>query len=70
MHEEHEREVSCEVEQETQIERPPMATPLNPMMDSGLPELIRKSTSSAFTKFLSTYTGILTYSLSAYLVKR
>ena len=69
MHEEHEREVSCEVEQETQIERPPMATPLNPMMDSGLPKLIRKGTSSAFTKFLSAYTGILRHSSSAYLVK-
>ncbi|KAL8856035.1 MAG: hypothetical protein Q9178_007344 [Gyalolechia marmorata] len=69
MHEEHEREVACEVEQETQIERPLMATPREPTMDSRLPDLIRTGTSSVFKRFRSAYTGIIARSSSAYLFK-
>ncbi|KAL8922139.1 MAG: hypothetical protein Q9208_005334 [Pyrenodesmia sp. 3 TL-2023] len=65
LHEEQEREVAHEVEQETQIERPPAATPLKPKLDRKLMEFIRSGTPASIERFLSAYDGVLMHSSAA-----
>ncbi|KAL9011241.1 MAG: hypothetical protein Q9173_003899 [Seirophora scorigena] len=53
INEEHEREVAHEVEQETQIERPPPSTPLPREVDPRIREFIRSGLPSSVTVFQS-----------------
>lgn len=55
MHEEHEREVAHEVEQEAQIQRPPRVKALSPAIDSALRTFIRTGTNVAFQAFPQAY---------------
>ncbi|KAL8657317.1 MAG: hypothetical protein Q9226_002033 [Calogaya cf. arnoldii] len=59
MHEELEREVGHEVEQETQIERPPRATPEERKIDPRLVLFIRTGTLSLNSTFSSVFKGVL-----------
>ena len=59
MHEEHEREVTQEVEEETQIERPPKATPLRPSVDPRLPEFIAKGDLHCLMDMPTAYDAII-----------
>lgn len=68
LHEEQEREVAHEVEQETQIERPPAATPLRPKLDRKLLDFIRSGTPASIEPFLSAYDGVLIHSSAAHLL--
>lgn len=51
MHEEHEREVAHEVEQETQIQRPPHVKALRREVDISLREFVRTGSTLAFQQF-------------------
>ena len=55
MHEEHEREVAHEIEQETQIQRPPRAKALRREVDTWLREFVRVGSNLAFQKFTRAY---------------
>ncbi|KAL9602748.1 MAG: hypothetical protein Q9219_001591 [cf. Caloplaca sp. 3 TL-2023] len=59
MHEEHEREVAQEVEQETQIERPPKAEPEVRKVDPRIGTLIDAGTLLNFQQFAYVYSVIL-----------
>ncbi|KAL8989104.1 MAG: hypothetical protein Q9177_001935 [Variospora cf. flavescens] len=65
IHEEHEREVAHEVEQETQIERPPPSTPGTRQADPRLGKFIRSGLSSAVAVFDSVHSTELRYSSAA-----
>ncbi|KAL8731663.1 MAG: hypothetical protein Q9166_003242 [cf. Caloplaca sp. 2 TL-2023] len=69
MHEELEREIGHEVEQETHIERPSKATPEYPVVDPKLPEFIRMGTASVIKRFMTVWEGVLFASSSAPLSK-
>ncbi|KAL8720734.1 MAG: hypothetical protein Q9225_002434 [Loekoesia sp. 1 TL-2023] len=69
IHEEHEREVAQEVEQETQVERPPKATPEGRVLDPRIHAFIRSATLITFLPFAPVYPGILQQSSSAALLK-
>ncbi|KAL8968995.1 MAG: hypothetical protein Q9197_004578 [Variospora fuerteventurae] len=62
IHEEHEREVAHEVEQETQIERPPPSTPRARQVDPRIGNFIRSGLSSAVAVFDSVHSTELRYS--------
>ena len=53
--EEHEREISHEIERETQIQRPPHVEPLEPHVDPTLHDFIEKGSLEVFTKFSPVY---------------
>lgn len=55
MHEEHEREVAHEVEQETQVQRPPRVKALPRVVDPSLPRFVRSGGNIAFQEFLRAY---------------
>lgn len=55
MHEEHEREVAHEVEQETQIQRPPRAKALTRNVDSSLRLFVRSGNISVLNQFRRAY---------------
>ncbi|KAL8900129.1 MAG: hypothetical protein Q9207_005838 [Kuettlingeria erythrocarpa] len=59
MHEEHEREVAQEIEEETHIERPPRAEPRSPKVDPKLHEFVRSGTWPLAERFVSVYEGVL-----------
>ena len=59
MHEEHEREVAHEVEQETQIQRPPKVKALPRGVDPNLREFITSGRLENFTKFSTVYDSIV-----------
>lgn len=59
MHEEHEREVAHEVQQEIQIERPPGATPLDRSVDPSLPEFVRTGRLTKLMEFSLAYDRII-----------
>ncbi|KAL8894541.1 MAG: hypothetical protein Q9192_004234 [Flavoplaca navasiana] len=59
MHEELEREIGHEVEQETQIERPPRADPEERKIDPRLMNLIHSGTESHFNSFPSVQCNVL-----------
>ncbi|KAL8827109.1 MAG: hypothetical protein Q9170_007144 [Blastenia crenularia] len=67
--EEHEREVAQEVEQETQIERPPKATPEIRKLDPRIRAYICSATSATFVHFVPVSQAILQHSSSAGLLK-
>lgn len=69
IHEEHEREVAQEIEQETQIERPPRAQPRTPKVDPTLRGFIRFGTSDIAESFASAYRGVLRVSSAGELLK-
>ncbi|KAL8755210.1 MAG: hypothetical protein Q9184_004869 [Pyrenodesmia sp. 2 TL-2023] len=69
IHEEHEREVAQEIEQETQIERPPSAEPRSPKVDPKLHDFIRSGTSLIAERFASVYEEVLRYCSAAELLK-
>ncbi|KAL8885570.1 MAG: hypothetical protein Q9215_006588 [Flavoplaca cf. flavocitrina] len=68
MHEELEREVGHEVEQETQIERPPRADPEERKVDPRLMNLIRSGTESHFHSFPSVQCNVLPLSATIQLL--
>ena len=68
MHEELEREVGHEVEQETQIERPPRADPEERKVDPRLMNLIRSGTESHFNSFPSVQCNVLPLSATIQLL--
>ena len=59
IHEEHEREIAHEVEQETQIQRPPKVQALSRAVDPKLPDFITTGDVEDFTKFPKVYKGIV-----------
>lgn len=59
MHEEHEREVSHEVEEETQVERPPKAVPHIPAVDPNLREFISKGCLDDLVHFSPAHTRVM-----------
>ena len=59
MHEEHEREVAQEVEQETQVERPPMVNPLRRAVDPKLPKFVATGRLEEYVHFSAAYDGIV-----------
>lgn len=59
MHEEHEREVAHEVEQETQFERPPKAKALRRTVDPDLPRFIKTGSAEDFVRFQLAYHRIV-----------
>ncbi|KAL8647212.1 MAG: hypothetical protein Q9210_005690 [Variospora velana] len=65
IHEEHEREVAHEVEQETQIERPPPSTPRPRRVDPRIRDFIRSGLPSAVAVFESVHSTDLRYSSAA-----
>ncbi|KAL8936479.1 MAG: hypothetical protein Q9216_004910, partial [Gyalolechia sp. 2 TL-2023] len=69
MHEEHEREVAQEVEQETQVERPPGATPESRRLDKRLATFIRLGTMTALGQFPAVHQEILKKSCATVLLK-
>lgn len=69
MHEEHEREVAHEVEQETQVERPPRAEPLTRRLDPKIRNFIRSGTSSLVEGFSRVHKVVLESSAAAGLLK-
>ncbi|KAL8766975.1 MAG: hypothetical protein Q9209_006387 [Squamulea sp. 1 TL-2023] len=70
-HEELEREVGHEVEQEAQIKRPSKATAEKPKVDSRLRDYIRLGTQEAVNvSFIAVYKGVLQLSSLALLLKR
>ncbi|KAL8995005.1 MAG: hypothetical protein Q9169_005181 [Polycauliona sp. 2 TL-2023] len=69
MHEELEREVGHEVEQETQIERPPKAMPADRQVDPGLASFIRNGKILSSISFSSVYKGILAKSSAKHLLR-
>ncbi|KAL8934729.1 MAG: hypothetical protein Q9211_005078 [Gyalolechia sp. 1 TL-2023] len=69
MHEEHEREVAQEVEQETQVERPPVATPEHRQVDSGVRAFIRSGIVSGLMKLATVCPSQLLQSSAAPLLK-
>lgn len=68
MHEELEREVGHEVEQETQIERPPGADPEERKIDPRLMNLIHSGTESHFNSFPSVQCNVLPLSATIQLL--
>ncbi|KAL8784896.1 MAG: hypothetical protein Q9213_003709 [Squamulea squamosa] len=71
VHEELEREVGHEVEQEAQIERPSKATAEKPKVDPKLRDYIRLGTQEAVNmSFIPVYKGVLQRSSLALLLKR
>lgn len=58
MHEEHEREVAHEVEQEIQIERPPKANDFPPCVDKKLRTYIQSGDFQVFIKFDLAFDGV------------
>ncbi|KAL8995723.1 MAG: hypothetical protein Q9188_006743 [Gyalolechia gomerana] len=69
MHEEHEREVAQEVEQETQVERPPGATPEHCTVDYNICAFIHSGTMSRVIPFAQVCPSILHQSSAAALLK-
>ncbi|KAL8805503.1 MAG: hypothetical protein Q9200_005403 [Gallowayella weberi] len=69
MHEELEREVAHEVEQETQIERPPKARAETPRLDRRVEDFIRQGTAYAISYFMTVWGGVLS-KCSATLLQR
>lgn len=69
MHEELEREVGHEVEQEKQVERPPKASPETPKLDPRLGIFIRSGTFKTINCFASPRESVLKDSRSAHLLK-
>ena len=59
MHEEHEREVAHEVEQETQVQRPPKVTALKPTVDPLLKEHVWWGDLATFNKFLLAHARVV-----------
>ena len=55
MHEEHEREVAQEVEQETQVERPPKVAALRPAVDPGLQAFLASGRFEDYVRFSLAY---------------
>lgn len=55
MREEHEREVAVEVEQESQIQRPPKAEPLNPAVDERLIRFVHAGSLGSFEPFAKVF---------------
>ncbi len=68
MHEEHEREVAHEVEQETEIERPPRVKPLRPCVDKRLRKYIQTGNIQDFRKFALAFNGVAESSSAAPLI--
>lgn len=68
MHEEHEREVAHEVEQEAQIERPPRAKALRSSVDRRLKRYIQTGSSQDFRKFALAFNGVADTSSAAPLI--
>ncbi|KAL8715171.1 MAG: hypothetical protein Q9220_001129 [cf. Caloplaca sp. 1 TL-2023] len=68
VHEELEREVGHEVEQERQIHRPPTATALVPQLDPKLKTYIKTSSSSTLGSFLTAHYGVLRDSSMSHLL--
>ena len=58
MHEEHEREVAHEVEQETQIQRPPRVKALRREVDTSLRQFVRTGSNLAFQNFTQGYSVV------------
>ena len=65
MHEEHEREIAHEVDQETQIERPPRAKALRSSVDSKLRRYILRGDIQEFRKFALAFNGVAQTSSAA-----
>ena len=59
LHEEHEREVAHEVEQETQVQRPPKAKALSPVVDPNLQDFIMSGRIESFWKFPIVYDRVV-----------
>ncbi|KAL8627825.1 hypothetical protein Q9189_006473 [Teloschistes chrysophthalmus] len=70
VHEELEREVGHEVEQQAQIERPPKAVAETPKVDPELNNFIQTGTQQDFERFATLYYGIFRKLSSAALLKR
>ena len=68
IHEEHEREVAHEVNQETQVERPPVAKPLRACVDKKLRRYIQGGDPQEFRKFAPACNGVAATSSAAPLV--
>lgn len=64
MHEEHEREIAHEVEQETQVERPAPAKPLTPKIDPALWNFVVSGSSDNFGRFGMAYSNVTAYTSS------
>lgn len=64
MHEEHEREIAQEVEQETQVERPAPAKPLTPKIDPALWNLVVSRSSGNFGRFGMAYSDVTAHTSS------
>ena len=59
IHEEHEREIAHEVEQEVQIQRPPHESPATPIFDQKLHQLVSSGQIVEFRRFSSVNTMVL-----------
>lgn len=68
MHEEHEREIAHEIEQETQIERPPRAKALCSRVDKRLRKYIHSGENQEFRNFALAFNGVAETSSAAPLV--
>ena len=68
MHEEHEREVAHELNQETQIERPPGAKALHACVDKKLRRYVQAGDPREFRKFALAFNGVAATSSAAPLI--
>ena len=64
-HEEHEREIAQEVEQQTHIERPGQMTPVEPEVDPNLDEYIRQGSVTLLEQFAPVHDLLVTHSSAA-----